>query len=808
MVRRWWVIIAVVVVGWVLAIVWQNWRAENDPWNAVAKNQPPSAVDETPGASVAGGSSSGDVDAAKSVHYLDLIQERNKLYDTVWSNEKLSQQYEETFVALWDALRPAADQFAVLGKFPFAELRLARPGKATDLDWGIRRTTCDAEPFSLAPGDFRRLLGQFAADGWRLVQSEWHHATFDPPTAERAARSTVNFVLHVANEKQQRWAIVKGKLGVEWQRERNSNGDFQPRVLDAVGVELLTLAGPPAFVPMTATPNVLAPSPTWGGIDMAEPILLADLTGDGLSEILIGGRNLALQFNSREGTFRPSLISSKMQRMSSAALVADVTGDGEIDLTYIAQGPTADAAASLVVLSGHGGQFKESPVVGWQGPCGNPTAMTAGDIDGDGDLDLFLGQYKAPYGGGQMPTPYFDANDGLPAYLLINDGQGKFTDGTVAAGLGKKRHRRTYGASLVDLDGDGHLDLLVTSDFAGIDIYRNDGKGRFTDVTDAWVDDRHNFGMSHTLADYDLDGQLDFYVIGMSSTTARRLDYLKLGRDDRAEINRMRGQMGYGNRMFLARGGKFVQPEWKDQVARTGWSWGSTSLDFDNDGDRDIYVANGHQSGKSSRDYCTQFWTQDIYTGDSNPNTDIEGMFGICLSDLHSGEASWNGFEHNALLMNLGGKGFVDVAFLLGVAFEFDARSVLSDDFDGDGRMDLAVVENRVPRPGLVRQTLHVLANRFDPPGPKRHWIGVRLTGAAGVSPLGATVTLKTSHGEQPARIVAGDSLYCQHAPRVHFGLGASADVTAIEIRWPNGKVTTLDRPAVDRYHVATPANE
>src|SRR5439155_388038 len=129
-------------------------------------------------------------------------------------------------------------------------------------------------------------------------------------------------------------------------------------------------------------------------------------------------------------------------------------------------------------------------------------ALTCGDIDGDGDLDVFLGQYKVPYTRGQMPTPYYDANDGYPAYLLLNDGQGNFTDATAAAGLEKKRWRRTYSASFADLDSDGDLDLLVVSDFAGVDLYRNDGRGRFTDVTREWVAEPRAFGMAHALADF------------------------------------------------------------------------------------------------------------------------------------------------------------------------------------------------------------------------------------------------------------------------------------------------------------------
>mgnify|MGYP003336824970 CR=1 FL=1 len=74
------------------------------------------------------------------------------------------------------------------------------------------------------------------------------------------------------------------------------------------------------------------------------------------------------------------------------------------------------------------------------------------------------GQYKLPYVAGQMPTPYYDANDGFPGYLLRNDGHGNFTDATAASGLASKRFRRSYSASFVDLDEDGDVDLVVVSD--------------------------------------------------------------------------------------------------------------------------------------------------------------------------------------------------------------------------------------------------------------------------------------------------------------------------------------------------------
>ncbi|MCA9172519.1 MAG: VCBS repeat-containing protein, partial [Planctomycetales bacterium] len=345
-----------------------------------------------------------------------------------------------------------------------------------------------------------------------------------------------------------------------------------------------------------------------------------------------------------------------------------------------------------------------------------PKVFTAGDVDGDGDLDVWVGQYKFAYAGGAMPTPFYDATDGDPCVLLINDGTGNFVDGTEAAGLGAKRTRRTYSASLVDLDDDRDLDLLVVSDYAGVDVYENDGAGHFTDVTTSSIPEPHLFGMSHTIADFDGDGLLDVYAIGMSSTTARRLDALKLGREDHPDINQMRQKMGYGNRMYLARRQpqrmSFAEAPFAASVARTGWSWGTSSPDFDNDGDHDLYVVNGHSSGKSAKDYCTRFWCHDIYTGSSETNREVFKLFGDSLKSLRSGEISWNGFEHNVLMVNEGGANFLSAGFLLGVADEFDSRGAVSDDWNGDGLPDLMVVQSQ-DMPNRTQYTLHLLQNQL-----------------------------------------------------------------------------------------------
>jgi hypothetical protein len=305
--------------------------------------------------------------------------------------------------------------------------------------------------------------------------------------------------------------------------------------------------------------------------------------------------------------------------------------------------------------------------------------------------------------------------------------------------------------------------------------------------------------MSASFADFDLDGRLDFFVAGMASTTARRLEALGLGRPDRPDLQEMRMRMAFGNRMYLAGPDGWREPEFREQVARTGWTWGTTALDFDNDGDRDLFAANGHASGESTRDYCSTFWTHDIYDGASEPDPALAELFAEIGGGVAKGTESWDGYQKNQLLMNLGGKGFVEIAFLLGVADEFDSRSALSDDLDGDGRVDLVVVEDH----GEKGQRLHVYRNRLET---GNAWIGVRLQEeGGGVSPVGAKVVVRTPEQTHVGRIVTGETLMSQHPTALHFGLGRPARVESIEVRWANGRSRRIRDPEPGRVHLVHP---
>jgi len=146
-------------------------------------------------------------------------------------------------------------------------------------------------------------------------------------------------------------------------------------------------------------------------------------------------------------------------------------------------------------------------------------------------------------------------------------------------------------------------------------------------------------------------------------------------------------------------------------VARTGWSWGCAAEDFDNDGFPDLYIANGHESRESVRDYEPEFWLHDIYVGDSNENSLAQLYFREKMARTRGRGWSYGGYEKNRFFLNLAGTNFVECGYLMDIALEKDCRNVIAEDLDGDGRVDLIITTFELyPK---MRQTLQVFRNEL-----------------------------------------------------------------------------------------------
>jgi hypothetical protein len=721
--------------------------------------------------------------------FLALEAREREMEQTVWAKEMLAQDCTRVFESLWDSLNAATNKLRVLASFPVGEVVVGGFNPPEKVAHGIEMHSPSGKGQTWTAVECERFLRAADKAGWQLVNTEFRHIQFDTDAAGQPKQSRFYFRAHLVKADHSERAMFDGDLVVKW-TPKQSNAEL-PGVgqVDATGLTFRTRAGDPPFVAIlneTITPPEKS--------HFIDPLVLYDLDGDGRSEIILVARNLVYR-QRPGGHFEAGPLCRNPVGLLFTGVLADFDGDGAADLVVV-------RFEGIFLFKGsQQGTFDEPGRLVW---AAEPhfryaQAITCGDIDHDGDLDLFIAQYKLPYVGGQMPTPYYDANDGDPAYLLLNDGQGKFTDATDAAGLGKKRWRRTYSASLADLDGDGHLDLLVASDFAGVDVYRNDGRGHFTDVTGEWIPEPHAFGMAHALADFNADGRLDFLMIGMNSPTADRLNHLDLWRPGIAEDHSMRRRMTYGNRLFFARAaGGFEQAALSDFIARSGWSWGCAASDFDNDGFPDVYIANGHETRRSVRDYEAEFWLHDIYAATSTNDAAANIYFQSRFNNRVGHDQSYGGYEKNRFYLNQRGAAFIEVGHLLGVGLEEDSRSVVADDLDGDGRLDLLLTTFEAwPE---TKQSLRVYRNNLNDTG---NWIGFRVREEGrGTSPVGATITVRHAGGIVARQIVTGDSYRSQQANTVHFGLGTVAQVESAEIRWTNGRKVTLRNPALNRYHV------
>jgi len=720
-----------------------------------------------------------------------LEANEQKAEETIWKQEVLAERCGAVFERLWESVNRATNKLGQLGLFTVREISWPEFDPPRTLAHGIRYLEPASRSTLKGADEWKQFIEAAQRSGWELVQIEIRHNQFTPDAAARPKESRFYCSAHLSNPQRPERAIIEGDLIVHWTAGIQS----EPMVdqIDASQLSVTMRQGQPGFE--LVLNETITPFEKSFFID---PLLLQDLDGDGLSEIVLAGRNLVFH-RKPDGRFSSEKLCAQPQGLTMTSVLGDFDGDGKTDFLCARQD-------GLVLFKGSGKRrtFDEPGQVVWQANprLGYGQVLTCGDIDRDGDLDVWLGQYKVPYRGGQMPTPFYDANDGLPSFLLLNDGTGRFSDATDAAGLSKKRWRRAYSGSFADLDGDGDLDLCVVSDFAGMDLYRNDSMGHFTDVTREWIGEPHAFGMSHTLADFDGDGQLDLLMIGMNSPTADRLDGLRLGRPGFEKQDAMRSAMVFGNRLYLGNGtGTFKTASFNPAIAHSGWSWGCSTFDFDNDGLQDVYITNGHETKQSVRDYEREFWLHDIYVGTSSENLVTLAYFNSKHMRTRGNGWSYGGHERNRLYLNQSSGSFLEVAHLMGVGLPEDSRNVVTDDLDGDGRMDLIVTTFETwPE---MKQTLRVYMNTLPPAG---NWIGFRFRASeSGTPPFGTRVTVRHSKGTLVREIITGDSYRAQHANTVHFGLGTVDRVRQVEVRWADGRTQEIETSAVNRYYDIPP---
>jgi hypothetical protein len=399
------------------------------------------------------------------------------------------------------------------------------------------------------------------------------------------------------------------------------------------------------------------------------------------------------------------------------------------------------------------------------------------DYDGDGRLDLFLGGYYAEdvdlwhlKTTKMMPESFEYAKNGGRKYLFHNLGNGSFEE--VSAKLGIDTRRWALAATAADLRGTGHPDLFIANDYGVSELYFNDGK-QFREVgKQAGVGFSPKSGMNATVGDVLNQGRYSIYVSNISED----------------------GVLIQGNNLWVPKQGTAGDSIVYDNLARAmdveigGWSFGAQFGDLNNDGTLDLYLVNGYISADRDKNYWYDF--SKITGGNSSIISDAAhwpAMEGRSLS----------GYQQKRVWLNDGSGRFVNVAQAVGASDSYDGRSVALVDLWNRGVLDVVVANQKGP--------LLIYKNTA---APDNQWIDFELEGlASNRSAIGAEVRLFWN-GQQQVQQVSGGSGFCaQNQRRLHFGLGKTPRIEKAEIRWPSGKLQTLEAPvAGQNYKIKEPA--
>ncbi|MGH9642061.1 MAG: FG-GAP-like repeat-containing protein, partial [Terriglobales bacterium] len=563
-------------------------------------------------------------------------------------------------------------------------------------------------------------------------------------------------------------------------------------------------------------------------------VSVGDIDGDGLDDLYIcqpGGLPNRLFRNRGDGTFEDVTQASGVGVIenTACAIFVDINNDGRQDLIVVrANGP-------ILFLNDGNGRFHQQPNAFnfATPPQGTFTGAAVADYDRDGWLDIYFCLYVYYQGASQYkyPSPYHDANNGPPNFLMRNNRNGTFRDVTAESGMNQNNTRYSFCCGWNDFNGDGWPDLYVVNDFGRKNLYHNNGNGTFTDVAaEAGVEDI-GAGMSVSWFDYNNDGADDLYVANMWTAAGERITMQEQFKENSpAEVRAQYHKHAMGNSLLKSPFGgtraaqdraknssvssvpsvvrafdasissgravipKFTEVTDESQTRVGRWAWSSDAFDFDHDGHPDLYVTNGMVSApnRNSEDLNSFFWRQVVAKSpdEAKPSHDYEQGWGA-INELIRSDHTWSGYERNIFYANNGDGTFSDISGAIGLDFEEDGRAFAICDFDRDGRQEIFLKNRNAPQLRILKNVLPEL-----PPS-----ISFRLRGTtSNRDAIGAVIKIETELGTQTRSIQAGSGFLSQHSKEIFFGLGetiveagsAASSTVSATIHWPSGTVQEL----------------
>jgi len=536
-------------------------------------------------------------------------------------------------------------------------------------------------------------------------------------------------------------------------------GFYLTEVSHAAGIDFVHQA--PALDPKL---NAIMPEVA----SMGASVSIVDFDRDGWPDIYvtdsaIGSKN-RLYRNMHDGTFKdvaPEMgiadVNQAGTGVSMGAVWGDYDNDGYEDLYLIKWGRPE------LYHNDHGRGFTRVSEQAGLPPWINANTAVWFDYDGDGLLDLFVGGYYSEdidlwhlKTTKIMPDSFEYAKNGGRKYLFHNLGNGRFEE--VSAKVGINSRRWALASAAADLSGTGHPDLFVANDYGVSELYLNDGKRFHESGSESGVGFAPKSGMNVAVGDIFNQGKYSVYVSNISED----------------------GVLIQGNNLWVPQESKPGEAVKYENMARDlgvelgGWSFGAQFGDLNNDGTLDLYLTNGYVSLDRKRSYWYDFAKvaggNSSIIGDADHWPAVDGR-------------SHSGYQQKHVWLNDGAGKFVDVGQAVGVTDTYDGRAVAMADLFNRGVLDVVVANQRGP--------LLLYKNTVDP---KNRWIEFSLVGTkSNRSAIGAQVTMRWNGQGQVQQVSGGSGFAAQNDRRLHFGLGKDPHIEKVMIRWPSGKIQTLD---------------
>ncbi|GAB3232790.1 VCBS repeat-containing protein [Algoriphagus aestuariicola] len=524
-------------------------------------------------------------------------------------------------------------------------------------------------------------------------------------------------------------------------------------------------------------------------------VAIGDVNNDGLADLYFTANLGPNKLYLNKGDFKFEDVTEKSgtagtRAWSTGVAMADVNGDGWLDIYVCNSGDiSGDNKQNELFINQGDGTFIEQAEAFGLADQGFSTHAVFFDYDKDGDLDVYLlnNSYQAIGSFNKMQNERIK-RDAVGGDKLFRNDDGKFIDVSEAAGIYGSIIGFGLGITIGDVNQDTWPDIFISNDFFEKDyLYINNQDGTFTESLESSMRSISAASMGADIADINGDGLLDIFVTDMLPEPLPRLKQVTTFENwDKFQFNKTHSYhyQFSRNMLHINNGdGTFSEMGRLANMEATDWSWGALIFDMDNDGMRDLFVANGIYQDITDLDYLN-------FIDDEETKIKIISQEGVDYKALID-PIPINPVPNYAF-KNLGDLKFESVAEAWGLGEPIHSNGAAYGDLDNDGTLDL-VVSN-------VNKPAQIFKNQGKSQLPENHSLQVQLLGKGkNTQAIGTQI-----------RVTAGDKIFYAEQmpnrgfqssvdPKITLGLGSITRLDKIEVFWPDGQYSVLEKQAADQ---------